>query len=109
MELTDDPDFIEAIAHALVQLREVKKKFYRHIERALVSQIEIIEGHMPSDAEISKHALRAENPEGTHVQITWRGELILDAQVSFTDTEVSYEVKVRHKVDLSEEIPVDLE
>lgn len=111
MEITDDPDFadfIETFAHALTQIREVKKKLYQHIERALVSQIEIIEGHMPSNEEITKHARRMENPEGTHMQITWRGELILDAQVTFTDTEVSYEVKVLHKVELSEENPVDL-
>jgi hypothetical protein len=108
---SDDEDFLAAFAELARQIKDLKTRFYRSIEKALVSQLEIIEGHMPSNEEIRQHASRFEDPNGTHIQISWKGVLIVDAQMEFDmdgSTATSH-VKVLHKVDLTEEIAVDLD
>lgn len=107
----DEGEFLRDFADFARQIRDIKIRFYQSLERAIVSQLEIIEGHMPSNAEIGHHASRYEDPNGTHIQISWKGEVIVDGRVSIDveNNSIGIAIAARHKVDLTEEIVVDLD
>jgi hypothetical protein len=101
----------EILAEAIKKIKDLKASFHQAIEKAIVSQLEIIEGHVPTDEEIIHHARRSESFDAMVHQIWWKNELIVDARVNmdFENDAISYEIRVRHLVELSDEISVDLD
>jgi len=101
----------EKLAEAIKKIKDLKASFHQAIEKAIVSQLEIIEGHVPTDEEIIHHARRGESDDAMVQQVWWKEQLIVDGRVNmdlYQDV-VFYEIRVRHLVELSDEISVDLD
>lgn len=102
----------EISAEVIKKVRDFKRNFHQAIEKALVSQLEIIEGRMPTNEEIIQHARRCESDDAMVQQVWWKEQLIVDGRVNIVDLYqdvMFYEIRVRHLVEFFDEISVDLD
>ena len=85
-------------------LNKLYKEYAKAVDLALIGQLEIIEGKVPSIKEVMAHAVRliVEHPSSVEKgligleYIKWKGEPIIKCKVLFRKCKYSFEIEVAY-------------